>query len=82
MNTERRRGWPSLVWTAALALAGCGQANARNAKAEQSGPAVAAHGESDAQPSAEADRDNGPGCVESVFVGASPSQRKKVVATK
>ena len=69
-----------LRWVFALAvvfaLAGCGQANARNRKSDQPSPTVAELGERSAQPSADAERDNGPGCAESAVVGVARQQQE------
>jgi hypothetical protein len=82
MNDRKKLKWPSLALAAVFALAGCGQANARNTKSDQPTPAVAALGDTGAQPSAQADADNGPGCAESAVVGSAQQKSKKALAGK
>ena len=79
---DRKLKWSLIPVVAAFALAGCGQANARNTKSNQPSPTVAAFAEKDGQPSDDADKDNGPGCAESAVVGSAHQQNKKVLAGK
>jgi hypothetical protein len=81
MNETEKLKWVFAL-AAVFALAGCGQANARNRKSDQPSPTVAALGERSAEPSADAERDNGPGCAESAVVGVARQQDKKVLAGK
>jgi hypothetical protein len=78
---DRKLKWASVALVAVFALAGCGQANARNTKPDQPRPMVATLGGSDAQPSADADAEKGQGCAESALVGAD-QKTKQVSARK
>jgi hypothetical protein len=82
MNDSRKLKWLSLAMAAGLALTGCSPANARDKKSDQRSPTVATSAAKDAQPSADADRDNGPGCAESAVAGVAHNQKKKVLARK
>ena len=82
MNDGRKLKWVALAMVGGLAIAGCSPANARARKLDQPSPTVASSAEKDAQPSGDADRDNGPGCAESAVVGVAHQQDKKVLARK
>jgi len=67
MDNRTRLEW-LLAGLVAVALAGCGQANARNTKSDQpASPTVAALSETNERPGTDAEADNGPGCAESAL---------------
>lgn len=64
MNDWKKLGWVAVASVAVFALSGCERADAQAHKANVRVAAVAVSA-ADARPTADADRDNGPGCVES-----------------
>jgi hypothetical protein len=66
MNDWKKLGWVAVASVAVFALAGCERADAQSGKANVR-PAAVAVASSDARPTADADRDNGPGCAESTL---------------
>jgi hypothetical protein len=68
MDNRKSLEWLLAGLVAAFALAGCGQANARNAKSDQpASPTVAALSITNERPGTDAEADNGPGCAESAL---------------
>ena len=67
MKDLKKFGWMSVASIALFVLAGCSQAAAGGRATEKAQPAAIEVAAADAQPSSDAQADNGPGCAESML---------------
>ena len=67
MNTWTKLGCMSVMSVALFALAGCTQANAEGQAVAEARSADVKVAVADTQPTADAEKDNGPGCAESLI---------------